>query len=40
MCIRDRYNEAIEYVKKAIEMNPKEKRYQDNLNIMIPYEIN
>ena len=35
-----RYNEAIEYVKKAIEMNPKEKRYQDNLNIMIPYEIN
>lgn len=34
------YNEAIEYVKKAIEMNPKEQRYKDNLNIMLPYEIN
>lgn len=34
------YNEAISYVKTAIEMNPKEKRYQDNLNLMIPYQMN
>ena len=34
------YNEAISYVKTAIEMNPNEKRYQDNLNLMIPYQMN
>lgn len=34
------YNEAISYVKTAIEMNSNEKRYQDNLNLMIPYQMN
>ena len=31
------YEEAINYVKKAIEMNPNEERYQKNLELMMPY---
>ena len=31
------YNEAISYVKSAIEMNPNEERYQKNLELMMPY---
>ena len=31
------YEEAINYVKKAIEINPNEKRYQKNLELMMPY---
>ena len=31
------YEEAINYVKKAIEINPNEERYQKNLELMMPY---
>ena len=31
------YEEAINYVKKAVEMNPNEERYQKNLELMMPY---
>ena len=31
------YKEAVEYLKHAIELNPKETRYQKNLELMIPY---
>ena len=33
-----RYQEAIYFVKEAIKMNPEEKRYQKNLELMLPYD--
>lgn len=33
------YEESVEYLNKAILLNPKEKRYQENLNLVLPYSL-
>lgn len=35
----ERYNDALKYLEKAIEMNPNNKRYQENLKIMLEYQV-